>query len=119
MPASKRTPLQALTEKYREVFHNGHSLDMELLFGLSQERTLYCFLIMPRSGSTWLSEIMMRADELGTPNEWLNPQFIMEENVSRLGCAPPKFRGTADINEYFTNIARESTGAAGIQLSYW
>jgi LPS sulfotransferase NodH len=116
---AQQTPLQALTQKYAEVFHEEHLLDMKHLLELSKKHTLYCFFIMPRSGSTWLGELMAGTKTLGMPNEWLNQRFIFRDNISKLGFAPPKIRGTADINKYFSHIAEDGNGTAGVQLSYW
>jgi LPS sulfotransferase NodH len=79
---------------------------------------LYVVFNMPRSGSTWFTELAMGARTLGTPQEWFNVDFI-EGDTSHLDCAPPKARKIAEINAYLQAICDEGTGAAGLQLSYY
>lgn len=70
----------------------------------------------PRSGSTWLTELMASAGGLGVPQEWFNESFL-RSNEPALGCRPPLLRGTLDINDYLRSIVDEGQGVAGAEVS--
>lgn len=77
---------------------------------------LYIIFLTPRSGSTWLTELVMSAGRLGAPQEWFNDGWIHTEEPA-LGCLPPKLRGISDINAYVDAVVDEGGGVAGLQLS--
>jgi LPS sulfotransferase NodH len=77
---------------------------------------LYAIFIMPRSGSTWLTELAANTNRLGTPHEWFNEHWIYTDKLS-LGYRPPLVRGISDVNKYVESIVEEGAGVAGIELS--
>ncbi|WP_319497527.1 Stf0 family sulfotransferase [uncultured Cohaesibacter sp.] len=107
-----------LLAPYAKTFTDGVTIDSALLSDLASRSRLYLIFIQPRSGSTWLCELLKSTGTLGNPQEWFNERFITNTNV-RLDGKPPKLRGTADINAYIHDIVEETGGTAGVQLSYW
>jgi LPS sulfotransferase NodH len=88
---------------------------------LRRDTLLYIIFILPRSGSTWLTDMAMRGGRLGAPQEWFNDTWIQGDEPA-LGCKPPRLVGTADINEYARRCVadhRSSIGVMGVQLSYY
>jgi trehalose 2-sulfotransferase len=72
--------------------------------------------LIPRSGSTWLTELATNTGALGVPHEWFNDNWIYTDEPV-LGCLPSRLRGIAEVNEYVDAIVDEGQGIAGLQLS--
>jgi trehalose 2-sulfotransferase len=100
----------------RGAFPENELLRAETLQRAAADSTLYVIFIIPRSGSTWLTELMMNAGHLGVPQEWFNDGWIYSSETA-LGCRPPKLRRTFDINRYVEEIVAEGRGVAGLELS--
>lgn len=77
---------------------------------------IYVIFIMPRSGSTWLTELAMNSNGLGAPQEWFNEGFVQSDTPA-LGCLTPRNRGIFDINQYIDAIVDEGNGVSGVELS--
>jgi len=54
--------------------------------------TMYCIVFTPRSGSTWLGDVLTRSKMLGIPKEWFNTEAA-GETIRQSGCR--------DINQYY------------------
>jgi LPS sulfotransferase NodH len=83
------------------------------------DRRAYVICTIPRSGSTWLTELAAQTGRLGLPQEWFNPGFLhgIEQH---LGCLPPRLLGVDDINEYIRIICTRycsSDGTMGIEFN--
>jgi trehalose 2-sulfotransferase len=100
----------------RGAFPGGDSLHAGALQALAKRSRLYAIFMTPRSGSTWLTELVMNAGGLGVPQEWFNEIWVHMKEPS-IGCRPPRLRGVTEINEYVAEIVGEGQGIAGIELS--
>ena len=98
------------------AFPENSTLRVNTLRAASERAKLYIIFMTPRSGSTWLTELIKNAEALGIPQEWFNDTWIYSEEEA-LGCRPPRLRGTLDINDYVNSIVNECNGIAGIELS--
>lgn len=112
MTEKSRNPLDSVftgcatlrTNAFRELFPNYRP---------------YIIIIIPRSGSTWLTEQARLSDRLGTPQEWFNEEFILGHEYV-LDCPPPKALQINDINTYLQHSLRATAspeGNTGLQLS--
>jgi LPS sulfotransferase NodH len=103
------------------AFPAGSVLRAATITALRHDTSLYVIFILPRSGSTWLTDMAMRGGRLGAPQEWFNDTWILGDEPA-LGCKPPSLAGTADINEYTQRCVaahRSAIGLMGVQLSYY
>jgi LPS sulfotransferase NodH len=101
------------------AFPAGSRIDDSVVVDLIRETRLYVVFIIPRSGSTWLTELAGTDGRLGTPQEWFNESWI-HGDIEALGCRPPKLAGTLNINDYIRKTVRSHRsplGAMGLQLS--
>ena len=88
----------------------------QTLKNAAKRSSIYVIFIMPRSGSSWLTELAMNSTGLGIPQEWFNDDWIYSDQPA-LGCLPPRMRGVSDINQYIDAVVDEGHGFAGIELS--
>jgi len=82
-------------------------------------KRVYVIFFLPRSGSTWLTELASKDGRLGTPHEWFNEWWIYGDG-ELLGCVPPRVMGTHDINEYIERVVemyRSPNGVMGLEIS--
>lgn len=100
----------------QDAFPADRILRASTLAAAAARSRLYVIFLTPRSGSTWLTELIMSTGRLGAPQEWFNDGWIYTEEPA-LGCLPPKSRGISDINEYVNAIVDEGRGVAGLELS--
>lgn len=72
----------------------------------------YVIFFTPRSGSSWLTEILTKSGYLGIPEEWLNPNFI--PNTS-------KVVNSDSIANYIKMLKRkrQKGGTFGIEMTYF
>jgi LPS sulfotransferase NodH len=102
------------------TFASNPFLSSAVLERAVKDTKAYVLLIMPRSGSTWLTEQAISCGKLGAPQEWFNEDWI-QTTEEALGCLPPKALGVDDINDYVSKaiMGKMSNNKAwGIQLSY-
>lgn len=102
----------------RSAFPSNSILRASTIEAAVRRSRLYVIFLTPRSGSTWLTELIMNTGGLGAPQEWFNDGWIYT-NEPALGCLPPRLRGTTDINSYFESIVTEGRGVAGLELSLY
>jgi LPS sulfotransferase NodH len=100
----------------RDAFPTNSVLRASTCSAAAARSRLYVILLTPRSGSTWLTELLIGAGYLGAPQEWFNDGWIYSEEPA-LGCLPPKLRGLSDVNDYLDAIVDEGRGVAGLELS--
>ncbi len=55
------------------------------------ETTNYIIVFTPRSGSTWLGDILTRTYKMGTPHEWFNPDFLPRRLAKVSRCMPAQY----------------------------
>ena len=101
---------QTMTNKTKnkilQVFHDLQELALldksQNLIKSYQQLSLpineYTVCITPRSGSSWLTEILSKTKILGSPEEWLNPGNLPGIIQNRYPCL--------DVIEYFDCIKR-------------
>jgi LPS sulfotransferase NodH len=109
-----------MTNPYLTAFREGAALDPATLRDLGSRFQVYAIFIIPRSGSTWLTELARNTGLLGCPQEWLNFEFCRADEAN-LGCPPPSHFGTFEINAYMNAVLEFSAspnGVAGIELSW-
>lgn len=66
----------------------------------------YYICFTPRSGSTWLNEILTQSQLMGVPGEWFNPGQLAKNIVKRYPCA--------DLPEYIDCIKRKTSATSGV-----
>jgi len=73
--------------------------------------TVYCIAFTPRSGSTWLGDILHKTGALGDPKEWFNPQSARHA-IKQSGCH--------DIHEYYRYLrtVKQQRGVFGFEIAY-
>lgn len=75
--------------------------------------TSYLIAMLPRTGSTALCSLLAQTDQLGYPDEYLNPRGPMQHWLKRYP--------STDLVEYFDIIRRErasTNGVFGIKATY-
>ncbi|OMP71405.1 hypothetical protein BV900_15105 [Agrobacterium tumefaciens] len=72
----------------------------------------YVIFFTPRSGSTWLADILDRTAKLGNPREWFNPNFI---------SAHSKDLNAKDLPSYVNLLLRKRScgGTFGVEVTYF
>lgn len=105
-----------MLNRLKSAFPLGSVIRSDTLRRSSKSSRIYVIFIVPRSGSSWLTELAMNSHTLGAPQEWFNEDWIYS-NEPALGCLPPRMRGTSEINEYIESIIDDGNGVAGIELS--
>jgi len=103
-------------KRLRGAFPENALLSARTLREAKRRSRLYVIFLTPRSGSTWLTELMAGAGGLGVPQEWFHEEFVYSSEPA-LGCLPPSMRGTLDINDYLLSIVDEGQGVAGAEIS--
>src|SRR5262245_3349013 len=97
-------------------FKDGSRIRIANLQELTNKRDLYVIFLTPRSGSTWLTDLLRLTGTLGCPQEWLNPGFLGGSEMA-LGCIPPRVSGIYEVNDYLDDVLKQQHGAvAGIEL---
>lgn len=102
---------------YKSAFPNGTKVRRSFYEELLQTHRLYVIFIQPRSGSTWLTELISRGFGSDTPQEWFNRDFVTGD-ADVMGCPPPSRLGATSIEDYLGKIVKRADGAAGVQLSF-
>lgn len=117
---------QTMTNKTKnkilQVFHDLQELALldksQNLIKSYQQLSLpineYTVCITPRSGSSWLTEILSKTKILGSPEEWLNPGNLPGIIQNRYPCL--------DVIEYFDCIKRTQcteNKVFGMELSFF
>jgi trehalose 2-sulfotransferase len=77
-----------------------------------QQLTNVLIFFTPRSGSSWLGEVLTRSTRLGVPEEWLNPDFMPENSA--------KLKSTSE-HDYLSRLQAEwstKNGVFSIQATY-
>lgn len=97
------------------VFENqGHDQNRLLQLGnISEPRRRYIIAMTPRSGSSYLCNVLEGTRRLGVPGEYLNQELIPEI----IKTIPGRTAG-----EYFRNVARANTtnnGVYGLKASWF
>src|SRR5215470_11441615 len=54
--------------------------------GSATPRMFYCVAATPRSGSTWLCQLLWATGVMGAPAEYFNPRASMMQMAGRLGA---------------------------------
>lgn len=72
----------------------------------------YVVFFTPRSGSTWLADILDRTAKLGNPREWFNPNFA---------SAHSKDLNAKDLPSYVNMLLRKRSrgGTFGLEVTYF
>ena len=72
----------------------------------------YIIYFTPRSGSSWVGDLLLSTGALGNPSEWLNPNFIPEVVRSMSAC---------DVDSYFKALRRKQArgGVFGMEVTYF
>jgi len=99
-----------------QTFRDGSVLSATAIREAAKAHRLYVLFILPRTGSTWLTELARGTKVLGTPQEWFNEEWIQTSEPA-LGCLPPKARGTLNINDYVESIVDDAVEAVGVELT--
>ena len=84
------------------------------IFDANAEKTdplTYCIAFTPRSGSTWLGQVLYNSGRLGDPQEYFNFEAA-EYAITHSGMT--------NIHDYFRYLKRESqtSGVFGFELAY-
>jgi LPS sulfotransferase NodH len=97
---------------FGEVVHDTFGLDeLPDYSKRAQKKLLICFT--PRSGSSWLKDMLYQTGCLGYPGEFLNPNMV-QENLRALGqCSP------YDYLERVMNQTASENGIASIELTWF
>jgi LPS sulfotransferase NodH len=92
-------------------------LKVEEIFKTAPPLSYYFICFTPRSGSSWLTEMLIKTDIAGLPEEWFNPDFL-GENLKRFSCK--------NMNEYIQFIIRfgcsnpdNSPSVFGAEMSFF
>ena len=95
---------------WSEMFAPARRAGSEKVFE-GEPATRYCIAFTPRSGSTWLGDVLTQSAMLGIPKEWFNT-----------GAAAVTIRqsGCADIEQYyrFLKARRSRRGVFGLELTW-
>jgi LPS sulfotransferase NodH len=105
---------------FPRIFPSGAVLDVIFLKELLQSKRVYIMFVVPRSGSTWITELARNTGLLGCPQEWFNFDFCEKESIN-LGCPPPKVFGVHEINGYmraFVDHSAAPNGVVGLQIDF-
>jgi len=72
----------------------------------------YIIYFTPRSGSSWLTDLIRSTERMGNPGEWLNPEFIPRIT---------KALNTHDPKSYFSVLRRRQSAGRifGMEVTYF
>lgn len=73
----------------------------------------YCIYFTPRSGSSWLTSLLSSTGMLGTPEEWLNPNFVP------LTAKAINAKNFTDYFKMLRRMKRTRNGVFGVEATYF
>ena len=110
-----------MNQIYNKIFCDNATLSNSTSNKISAHKQIYFMHVIPRSGSTFLTELCSKTDTLATPQEWFNLSFLQSEKNS-LNCPPPRALSISDINkyiEYISNTHSSLSKTVGLQFSHY
>lgn len=96
-----------------DVFLTQYLLPTEPAQGTRPESRNYFILFTPRSGSSWLTELIAAGKSMGRPSEWFNPDLML----SALNGLPQQCHNIDDYCAALQLYRQSSQGMFGVELS--
>lgn len=104
----------ALLQKAFEPYFNARHENDKRFEAMPAPRKDLIIFMTPRSGSTWMSQILIRHGGFGQPEEWFNPDHLATD------IAQTK---SASLDRYFQHVRKQfqdpNTGVFGAEISYF
>lgn len=99
----------------QKIFHNStsDSKKLEKIKAKLEPRSRYIIAITPRSGSSYLCDVMLNTRRFGNPNEAINPRFLPNMLKKIQGRTPEEYI------DNFMRSRRTGNGISGFKASWF